>query len=129
MIGTNATDVLRALDGIRHKKQKFICLNDNMNHSNPHSVEVVKVLQEFYKSLFPNISSFELPEGQTNKYLYLDEHLAAQQQLQFKKNTIYGFIFVIFGLIILLVRCFARTARNTSYRQREQRYLKLLNGV
>jgi len=96
MVRTNATNTLHAIDGIRQTRQKFICLNDNLNHSDPHSVEVcpylavilkfisnitfsplkvVKILQEFYESLFPHPSPFELPPGTTNKYLYVSELL------------------------------------------------------
>jgi len=40
MVRTNASNVQHSIDGIRQQRQKFVCLNDNMNHSNPHSVEV-----------------------------------------------------------------------------------------
>lgn len=73
MVGTNSSDVRKALDGIRRKRQKFICLNDNINHTNPHSVEVVETLQEFYQGLFPFPSSFELADGILNPFYYIDE--------------------------------------------------------
>jgi UDP-N-acetylglucosamine-lysosomal-enzyme len=86
MVGNNATNVEKALDGIREKRQKFVCLNDNMNHSDPNSlqvlfccgsivifVKVVKVLKDFYESLYPLPSSFELPSGTVNEFLHLDE--------------------------------------------------------
>jgi hypothetical protein len=40
MVGTNATNLEKSLDGIRERRQKFICLNDNMNHSDPEAVKV-----------------------------------------------------------------------------------------
>eukprot|EP01121_Diplochlamys_sp_Union-15-3_P012990 TRINITY_DN3965_c0_g1_i3.p1 TRINITY_DN3965_c0_g1~~TRINITY_DN3965_c0_g1_i3.p1 ORF type:complete len:223 (+),score=22.71 TRINITY_DN3965_c0_g1_i3:245-913(+) len=129
MIGTNSTDVTRALDGIRHRKQRFICLNDNMNHSNPHSKEVVKVIHEFYLSLFPERSSFELPDGVFNKHLHLDEYLNAQQKQQLKRSIVYGLICTIFITVTLMVLCFSKKKRSSAYREREQRFLKLLNGV
>ena len=73
MIGTNSTDVLRAIDGIRRNRHKFICLNDNIDHNDLESKNVVKVLHDFYESFFPLPSEFELPEGKENKYLHLSE--------------------------------------------------------
>jgi len=32
MVGNNATNTQNSLDGVREKRHKFICLNDNMNH-------------------------------------------------------------------------------------------------
>lgn len=40
MVGTNSTNVEKALDGIREKRHKFICLNDNINHTNPEAPKV-----------------------------------------------------------------------------------------
>lgn len=74
MIGTNHTDVRRALDGIRQFKHKFICLNDNMNHTNPESLKVIEVLKSFFESLVPVPSRFELPSGLTNpEGLYIED--------------------------------------------------------
>ena len=51
------------LDSIRAKKTKFICVNDDMH--NP-ALELEQMLADFYKSMFPKPSPFELPPGQTN---------------------------------------------------------------
>jgi len=59
MVNNNATNVEKSLDGIRERRQKFVCLNDNMNHNDPSSADVVKVLRNFYESLYPLPSSFE----------------------------------------------------------------------
>ncbi len=81
MIGTNSTQVEKALDGVRERRQKFICLNDNIDHSNPESVNVVRVLHNFYESLYPLPSSFELPENESNPFLYIQDYLAAYEIL------------------------------------------------
>jgi len=104
MIGTNASDVRRAIDGIRSKRQKFICLNDNMNHSNPESRSVVKVLHQFYESFFPIPSAFELPAGQHNKYLHVDDYEKVQDSLGEKKKTVNNLVVVY---IFILVGCLA----------------------
>ena len=39
---------------------KFLCVNDLMDHADPRSIESKKVLMNFYKSVYPNKSQFEL---------------------------------------------------------------------
>jgi len=73
MINENDTNIESRLDGIRLRQQKFICLNDNMNHSNPKAKEAVRYLHQFYMSLFPLPSSFELPDGTKNRFLHIHE--------------------------------------------------------
>uniref|UniRef100_A0A6B2KXE3 EF-hand domain-containing protein n=1 Tax=Arcella intermedia TaxID=1963864 RepID=A0A6B2KXE3_9EUKA len=110
MIGTNSSDVRKALDGIRNKKHKFICLNDNMNHSNPHSIEVVKVIQEFYKSFLPLPSSYELPPNVTNKYFYIEEKLKSEEEIESRKSVIYKFVVIM----LLSLFCLATICTRTS---------------
>jgi len=102
MVGTNSTDVLRAIDGIRSRRQKFVCLNDNMNHSNPHSVEVVQVLKDLYESILPHPSSFELPSNKSNRYLHLDDYLKVKEDIQVRKKIIY-ILLGILGLCFLSI--------------------------
>jgi hypothetical protein len=59
--------VLKHLDSIRRRRPKFICLNDNMNATSPNP-RVVKALHDVYGWLFPNRSSFELPDNETNRF-------------------------------------------------------------
>jgi hypothetical protein len=61
MIGNNATNAEKSLDGIREKRQKFVCLNDNMNHSNPSSKDVCNLYFTLFmdKMLFLGCQSFE----------------------------------------------------------------------
>ena len=63
MIGDNFNETKEKLDSIRAKKTKFICVNDDMH--NP-ALELEQMLADFYKSMFPKPSPFELPPGQTN---------------------------------------------------------------
>ena len=44
MVSTNDSALASRLDGIRVKRQKFICLNDNLEHSDPKSVKVSIIL-------------------------------------------------------------------------------------
>mmetsp|Transcript_26095 Transcript_26095/g.65591 ORF Transcript_26095/g.65591 Transcript_26095/m.65591 type:complete len:1122 (+) Transcript_26095:89-3454(+) len=73
MIGTNDTDLSERLDGIRRDRQKFICLNDNIDHTQPHAINQLRIIRQFYEALFPVRSPFELPDGHRNPYLHMDE--------------------------------------------------------
>jgi UDP-N-acetylglucosamine-lysosomal-enzyme len=73
MVNENYAKTQKSLDGIRERRQKFICLNDNMNHTNPDSQKTVAVLREFYESIFAVPSTFELPADSPNSILYIDE--------------------------------------------------------
>ncbi|KAK3755467.1 hypothetical protein QZH41_005971 [Actinostola sp. cb2023] len=72
MISNNATLVLTQLDNIRARKKKFVCLNDNIDHSQ-NATLVRALLVDFYKSLFPIPSQFELPANFRNRFLYVDD--------------------------------------------------------
>ena len=74
MVPTNHTEIEKKLDGVRLRRQKFICLNDNMNHSNPESRKVVRVLHDFLEVFFPFPSPLELPKGRSNQFLHVDEY-------------------------------------------------------
>lgn len=86
MIKNNASRVLQQLDEIRKNKKKFICLNDNIDHEKENSSEVKSVLVDFYESLFPTPSQFELPNNLRNRFLTMDELKAwksEERQLEF----------------------------------------------
>lgn len=51
-----------------------MCVNDNMQEVNP---QLDEALAEFYTSFFPYPSQFELPAGERNPTLYVDEYRAA----------------------------------------------------
>ena len=51
--------------------RKFVCLNDNIEHSNPDANMVKAVLQDFYEALFPLVSQFELPRDYRNRFYML----------------------------------------------------------
>ena len=52
MITNNASVVLKQLDSVRAHRKKFICLNDNIDHSQNASL-VRALLVDFYESFFP----------------------------------------------------------------------------
>eukprot|EP00033_Pygsuia_biforma_P004030 GCRY01004414.1.p1 GENE.GCRY01004414.1~~GCRY01004414.1.p1 ORF type:complete len:336 (+),score=114.69 GCRY01004414.1:185-1192(+) len=58
MVGNDPAGVVPPLDTMRKDRPKFICLNDNMDHSDP-NMQVAQALHDFYEALFPLPSSFE----------------------------------------------------------------------
>ncbi|XP_057667171.1 N-acetylglucosamine-1-phosphotransferase subunits alpha/beta isoform X1 [Diorhabda carinulata] len=74
MLNSNISDVVGNLDEIRRNRKKFVCLNDNLDESKFSENELVRaVLYDFYLSLFPQPSKFELPQELRNKFTYIKE--------------------------------------------------------
>uniref|UniRef100_A0AAV2J081 N-acetylglucosamine-1-phosphotransferase subunits alpha/beta n=1 Tax=Knipowitschia caucasica TaxID=637954 RepID=A0AAV2J081_KNICA len=73
MIRTNVSHVVGQLDDIRKNPRKFVCLNDNIDHSHKDATTVKAVLRDFYESMFPLASQFELPREYRNRFLHMDE--------------------------------------------------------
>ena len=61
------------LDEIRKEKKKFICLNDNIDHSKEGAELAKIILVDFYESLFPLPSQFEIPGQFRNRFLHLHD--------------------------------------------------------
>ncbi|KAL4612671.1 N-acetylglucosamine-1-phosphotransferase subunits alpha/beta [Arapaima gigas] len=73
MVRTNVSHVVGQLDDIRKNPRKFICLNDNIDHSHKDASTVKAVLRDFYESMFPIPSQFELPREYRNRFLHMGE--------------------------------------------------------
>uniref|UniRef100_A0A8D2ZPY0 N-acetylglucosamine-1-phosphotransferase subunits alpha/beta n=1 Tax=Scophthalmus maximus TaxID=52904 RepID=A0A8D2ZPY0_SCOMX len=73
MVRTNVSHVVGQLDDIRKNPRKFICLNDNIDHNHKDAATVKAVLRDFYESMFPLPSQFELPREYRNRFLHMDE--------------------------------------------------------
>jgi UDP-N-acetylglucosamine-lysosomal-enzyme len=127
MVSNNDTVMQGKLDGIRQKRHKFICLNDNINHSSPDAGKVVYVLHDFYMSILPMPSRFELPSNVHNTYAYIDELRSAQMAATRKKQytIVVGFLSV-FTLLFILWKCYAYASR-ADRRTRERRATRFLN--
>eukprot|EP00505_MAST-04D_sp_SCG-Rhode-Island_P004436 Stramenopile-MAST_4_protein_4436 len=85
MIGDDYNKTRDQLDGIRAKRTKFICVNDDMHNPSP---EVIGLLSDFYKSMFPKPSPFELPGGETNGGLDIYELRQARANDRNKMNFV-----------------------------------------
>ncbi|XP_055009595.1 N-acetylglucosamine-1-phosphotransferase subunits alpha/beta isoform X2 [Boleophthalmus pectinirostris] len=73
MVRTNVSHVVGQLDDIRKNPRKFVCLNDNIDHSHKDAATVKAVLRDFYESMFPLSSQFELPREYRNRFLHMEE--------------------------------------------------------
>ena len=73
MLNANVSRVVAILDSIRQKPRKFVCLNDNIDYKQASAKTVKVVLRDFYESLFPKSSQFELPPQYHNRFLHVDE--------------------------------------------------------
>ncbi|MBN3321959.1 GNPTA phosphotransferase, partial [Atractosteus spatula] len=73
MVRTNVSHVVGQLDDIRKNPRKFVCLNDNIDHGHKDAPTVKAVLRDFYESMFPVPSQFELPREYRNRFLHMRE--------------------------------------------------------
>lgn len=92
MIRSNATIVAQELDQLNKHLKKFMCLNDNIDHKSSQDMDVIRVkrmLVQFYESIFPTRSQFELPVGHINRFLYIHDY----KQWQSKQNKTFKFNF------------------------------------
>eukprot|EP01113_Clastostelium_recurvatum_P003511 TRINITY_DN1152_c0_g1_i5.p1 TRINITY_DN1152_c0_g1~~TRINITY_DN1152_c0_g1_i5.p1 ORF type:complete len:1635 (-),score=329.21 TRINITY_DN1152_c0_g1_i5:43-4947(-) len=127
MIGDNDESTQTKLDGIRKARQKFICLNDNMNHSNPNSKKVVKVLHDFYDAILPRPSLFELPHGVRNTFLHMDDLLGARHLARNKRQYTYTVGIAMIAVVLVFICVCRHLTKNYDRRSRERRARKFLS--
>lgn len=76
MLTSNVSSTVQLLDEIRRDPKKFICLNDDMDPIRHSENEVVRaLLNDFYRSLYPLRSTFELPVQYRNRFSHKHELL------------------------------------------------------
>ncbi|XP_075407213.1 N-acetylglucosamine-1-phosphotransferase subunits alpha/beta [Tenrec ecaudatus] len=102
MIRTNVSHVVGQLDDIRKNPRKFVCLNDNIDHNHKDAQTVKAVLKDFYESMFPIPSQFELPRDYRNRFLHiheLQEWRAYRDKLKFWTHCLLAtvIIFTVFS--------------------------------
>jgi len=106
MVDNDYSEMRKKFDGIRNSKHKFICLNDNMKHSNHESDKSIQVLNDFYESLFPLPSQYELPSGKTNIITHLNdlEKLYSEMESGIVISLVAAvFLFIIFFFILFFL--------------------------
>ncbi|XP_018353638.1 PREDICTED: N-acetylglucosamine-1-phosphotransferase subunits alpha/beta isoform X2 [Trachymyrmex septentrionalis] len=76
MLTSNVSLTVQLLDEIRRDPKKFICLNDDMDPIRHSENEIVRaLLNDFYRSLYPLRSTFELPSQYRNRFSHLHKLL------------------------------------------------------
>lgn len=83
--------------------RKFNCINDNLQAKYKEENELIKsILDDFYLSLFPKQSKFELNENSRNRFSYMKDYRNWKKRKNLIQNLIY-FVFLITILISLKV--------------------------
>lgn len=127
MIRDNASAVLQKLDAVRGKRKKFVCLNDNIDHSKKDAELIKALLVDFYQSLFPIPSQFELPVEYRNRFLHisdLNEWKKEREEVRFWTNVLVAIlilaaILTLFpGPLIYLIQLLCPLRRLFSFFQR-----------
>jgi UDP-N-acetylglucosamine-lysosomal-enzyme len=103
MITDDHNKTLAQLDSVRWRKPKFICVNDDMQTAPPRTRAL---LRDFYDSLFPHPSQFELPaDGPQNPFGYVAplRRWAAQQALLRRAHVCA--VLALFAVAVALLAC------------------------
>lgn len=111
MIRSNVSLAIKELDEARQTRKKFICLNDDMDPEHAETPLVRELLRDFYESLVPQPSQFELPQGRENVFRTLDEWrtLEAETKAYLEDGAL---LLLLTGLFLLFLFCLkARTFR------------------
>jgi len=127
MIRNNVTQALNMLDWIRKNRRKFICINDDLDHDREDSKLVRRLLRDFYESLLPLPSQFELKPNYVNRFLYkkdLDDWLKQNELFSNELEVLAALLVCV--LFIYLFRnkmrlCFATVVRLFFNRQHGNR--------
>ncbi|XP_047346543.1 N-acetylglucosamine-1-phosphotransferase subunits alpha/beta isoform X2 [Vespa velutina] len=101
MLTSNVSLTVQLLDEIRRDPKKFICLNDDMDPLRHSENEIVRaLLNDFYRSLYPLKSTFELPPQFRNRFSYREELIEWRANRTRTRNLL--LILIILLLIITL---------------------------
>ena len=101
---SNVSHVVRELDDLRRNPVKFICINDDTDPNRVSDNKFVQsILVDFYESVLPVPSTFELPVEYRNKFT----HLSELAKWQFYRNLLhYATLFSFGGLVLMLLSSF-----------------------
>ncbi|XP_058800867.1 N-acetylglucosamine-1-phosphotransferase subunits alpha/beta [Phymastichus coffea] len=101
MLTSNVSTTVRILDEIRSDPKKFICLNDDMNPSRRSENEVVRaLLSDFYRSLYPIRSSFELPSQYRNRFMHRHDLIKWRANRARATNIMIGLILLLLAVTL-----------------------------
>lgn len=106
MLTSNITQVVDALDELRKSPKKFNCINDNLADESPEENQLISaLLEDFYLSLFPVRSQFELENNYRNRFQYFNDYKAWLSRKTLLRNAVYGICFVVF-VVCTKMLCF-----------------------
>ncbi|XP_044260231.1 N-acetylglucosamine-1-phosphotransferase subunits alpha/beta [Tribolium madens] len=106
MLNSNLTQVINQLDDIRRNARKFVCLNDNLDHSQTTNNDVIQRLMfDFYTSLFPVPSKFELPQQYKNRFSYIEDYNLLMEKKHEKFLLACVLLFMILSIVFSKKLC------------------------
>lgn len=112
----NNIDQLRTnLDKVRKSPTQFICINDNFSYHDPEKSKLVyELLHDFYESILPLKSKFEI-DDQTDLNLKIKTDQFKSSKID-NQNRTYLLVFILFcAFICLFVRlCYYKSKANFS---------------
>lgn len=103
------------LDGIRGKRTKFICINDDMKEA---PLETRKLLQDFYESYFPMPCPVELSGGRTNPFLHTTP-LRAWVRQQADQKLLISLLLCAAAAVIISVSVYLYAKRSAGRGERD----------
>ncbi|XP_041782624.1 N-acetylglucosamine-1-phosphotransferase subunits alpha/beta [Anopheles merus] len=106
MLTSNITQVVDALDELRKTPKKFNCINDNLSDDRPDDNQLIgALLEDFYLSLFPARSSFELESTYRNRFQRYDDYRSWLWRKTLFRNSVYLVCGAAFLLCVRLLCC------------------------
>ncbi|XP_054272957.1 N-acetylglucosamine-1-phosphotransferase subunits alpha/beta [Macrosteles quadrilineatus] len=121
MVTSNLSHLLTTLDTVRRKPKKFICLNDNMDATKEDDNQVIRaVLIDFFHSLFPKPSQFELPADYRNRHLYYHEFVVWQNKKRKLSFITYGTLCI--AVVVIFWFLFQSECRRIQYKAKKRLY-------
>ena len=106
MLTSNISSLVDALDELRKNPKKFNCINDNLDETMIEENQLIKsLLEDFYLSLFPAKSQFELGYNYRNRFQYYDEYKVWLKRKTYIQNFVYAVCILIF-LVCAKILCF-----------------------
>lgn len=82
MLITNVTDATLRLNELLRRPKLFNCINDDLSYGRKFVKEnelILRMLDDFYLTLLPNSSQYELPDAETNPYQFIDDYRKWQE--------------------------------------------------
>merc|ERR1739838_203393 len=100
MLDGNVSHVISKLDRIRKNDKKFICINDNIESGSDY-LTVRNLLIDFYLTVLPQPSPFELPNNYRNRFANLADYV------KWKRKQRILLILCLSIIVLLLLIIFA----------------------